>query len=978
MQPWRLALLGSSRFPRELSEFEIGQFFLLSPAEQSAVKTRRGELNRLGAAIHLGFIKMTGCTLSNVDHIPTAVLRFLRDTMALPSPNIASLRALYRRSNTLFEHQGWAAKFLGFEPYNDRRERWLLRHLRNEAREALTVPALIDSSKRWLFERRILIPAGRTLRTLASRVYREAEAEFAASIRQRIPGAVLEHWLQALFAETEESPGEILIEWLKTPPKRATVRTLSTELAKLNTLKALEVHSYPIESLPLKCQQGYARRMRWSRPGRFRARKEPRRTLELVCFLRMRLLELSDGVLALADLDILKIRRRAHAKTAAAETTHWKQWRRAWRPVRAILEDPTLSDQEVRQRLLALVPADPGQFPSRAAALRHQLAEQYKESRAVLKKLLTLDFEAAEPHPIHAALKSLHHIYEQGLRALPAETDIDFAPPWGNLLRDPDRERALHAFEAAVLLNLRKALRNGSIWLGHSLSYRRRDELLIARDHWTETRREHYARLGLPEQPTSYLRPLLANLEVGLAGLAEAARQGVVRIDAEGLHLDALEAEPEHPLLAATRQAIERELGAVQFSEVMVAIDSQTHFSWALLGRPPHSEDELSLLYGAVLAHGTELNAGEVALMIPGLTEARVAEAMPFLEDPARLRMANNAVLDYLLRHPITRIWGEGTWVSSDAMSLEASRHLWNARVDPKRRTYSIGLYTHVLDRWGVIYDQPIVLKQRQAGAAIEGMIRQSAAEEAERLAVDTHGYSDFAMAVAKMLGFDLCPRLKNLRDRRLHVPRDMNVPPELETITRADVSLKGIEAGWDELVRVVASIQTGWTSAPLALERFGSASRADPVQKAGTALGQLTRTLFLCDYATLALFRRELLRILDHGELVHTLQRAIHFGSIAAARGGRREELIAISGSLALLTNIVLAWATQRIQMLLDQWKQQGDAKADPDLLRHTSPVHYRGINFRGEFHFPFVQYRERLLPHGVTRTPVKQAHRN
>lgn len=223
-----------------------------------------------------------------------------------------------------------------------------------------------------------------------------------------------------------------------------------------------------------------------------------------------------------------------------------------------------------------------------------------------------------------------------------------------------------------------------------------------------------------------------------------------------------------------------------------------------------------------------------------------------------------------------------------------------------------------------------------------------------------------------------LCPRLKNLRDRRLHVPRDMNVPPELETITRADVSLKGIEAGWDELVDVVASIQTGWTSAPLALERFGSAFRADTVQKAGTALGQLTRTLFLCDSATLALFRRELLRILDHGELVYTLQRTIHFGSVAAARGGRREELIAISGSLALLTNIVLAWATQRIQMLLAQWKQQGDAKADPDLLRHTSPVHYRGINFRGEFHFPFVQYRERLLPHGVTRTPVKQAHRN
>jgi len=28
-------------------------------------------------------------------------------------------------------------------------------------------------------------------------------------------------------------------------------------------------------------------------------------------------------------------------------------------------------------------------------------------------------------------------------------------------------------------------------------------------------------------------------------------------------------------------------------------------------------------------------------------------------------------------------MWGEGTLASSDAMSLEASRYLWNARVDP-------------------------------------------------------------------------------------------------------------------------------------------------------------------------------------------------------------------------------------------------------------------------------------------------------
>ncbi|GAB7549944.1 hypothetical protein CS8_096570 [Cupriavidus sp. 8B] len=40
----------------------------------------------------------------------------------------------------------------------------------------------------------------------------------------------------------------------------------------------------------------------------------------------------------------------------------------------------------------------------------------------------------------------------------------------------------------------------------------------------------------------------------------------------------------------------------------------------------------------------------------------------------------------------------------------------------------------------GVFYDQPILLNARQAGAAIEGVIRQGSSEAVAQLAVDMHG----------------------------------------------------------------------------------------------------------------------------------------------------------------------------------------------------------------------------------------------
>ena len=46
--------------------------------------------------------------------------------------------------------------------------------------------------------------------------------------------------------------------------------------------------------------------------------------------------------------------------------------------------------------------------------------------------------------------------------------------------------------------------------------------------------------------------------------------------------------------------------------------------------------------------------------------------------------------------------------------------------------------------------------------------MRQEAIETSQ-LAVDTHGYADFAMALARPLGFDLCPRLKELKRSHLY-----------------------------------------------------------------------------------------------------------------------------------------------------------------------------------------------------------------
>jgi TnpA family transposase len=291
------------------------------------------------------------------------------------------------------------------------------------------------------------------------------------------------------------------------------------------------------------------------------------------------------------------------------------------------------------------------------------------------------------------------------------------------------------------------------------------------------------------------------------------------------------------------------------------------------------------------------------------------------------------------------------------------SKQIWNARVDPKRRTHGVGTYTTVLDQWGIPYDQPLPLLQRQAGAAIEGVIRQRIVP-ISRLAVDTHGYTDLAQGLAKLLGFDLCPRQHDMREQWLHVPRAWPEIPELEPILKRDVDLNDIHAEYDELLRVAASIDEGYSSATYLLERLGSAARGSRLHHAGSQLGQLWRTVYLCDYCAQSAFRRTINRLLVRGESVHQLQRAIHYGPIRADRGRRREELSLISGALTLLTNAVIAYNTWKLNEVIEARRLTGRALPPDEILAHIAPVSFGHINFRGIYRFPLERYVDRLVP--------------
>lgn len=102
---------------------------------------------------------------------------------------------------------------------------------------------------------------------------------------------------------------------------------------------------------------------------------------------------------------------------------------------------------------------------------------------------------------------------------------------------------------------------------------------------------------------------------------------------------------------------------------------------------------------------------------------------------------------------------------------------------------------------------------------------------------------------------------------------------------------------------------------------------------------------------------------MLNRGEAVNALKRAIYSGRVAPMQARRSDDMQAVADALSLLANIAMAWNTLQMQALLDHWPRRHHL-VPSELIGRIAPTRLEGINLRGVFRFPVERYAERLLP--------------
>jgi hypothetical protein len=209
-----------------------------------------------------------------------------------------------------------------------------------------------------------------------------------------------------------------------------------------------------------------------------------------------------------------------------------------------------------RQCLAELVTLNEQRRPrSKSQIARERLIEGIRPVRGLLRDLVRQPWQASDEPPVIEAITVLRDFYERQTFVLPDGRCPDLGSVWRDAIAGLDRERAFRALEVGVLLGLRRALRNGSVWIAHGLNFCSRKQLFIPEERWAIEARRHYTRLSLPPTARQFLAPVLSRLTSGLQAVAAAANSGKLSID-DDLHLKALEAEDEDPEVVKLRAAL--------------------------------------------------------------------------------------------------------------------------------------------------------------------------------------------------------------------------------------------------------------------------------------------------------------------------------------------------------------------------------------------------------------------------------------
>ena len=942
---------------------EFIRCYSLSEADISVIKQRRGDANRIGFAIQLCYMRYPGITLVPNEYPDSDLLNFTSQQLGITqdSWNDYSFREKTRREHILELQQ-----LFGYTSFS---------HLNHEQYVNYLTTLAIDTDKgiivaeqliNYLRSQRILLPAINAIEQICAEAINQANK----TIYSRLTDDLSQNHLEKLDELLQIRNGLNLthLGWLRQSPLKPNSRHMLSHIDRLQYC------------LDINLPDGIERRIHQNRllkiareGGQMQAadlaKFEPkRRYATLVALVSESKATIIDEIIDLHDRIIGKIFNKAKNKHQQVFSASGKSINEKvelyTRIGKALIQakqqniDPfdaieniiswEAFTQSVDDAESLVQPNDFDFLP--------RINDSYQTIRRYAPAMLDiLPLQAtSSSNSLMQAIELLRAMNATDSRKLPDNLPTKFIKKrWHKLIHTDDGVDVRY-YELCVLCELKNALRSGDIWVQGSRQFKAFDDYLITK---AEFQKIPQGELPVAINPDylSYHNQRLALLAEQLKTtnkLAKADNLPDATITSSGLKITPLDAVlPELAQTLITQVA--SMLPHIKITELLLEVDEWTGFSdeFIHLKRESSIQDK-HLLLTAILSDGINLGLKKMAESCPSTTHSKLSWLQAWYIRDETYTAALAVLTNAQLNQPFAQYWGDGKTSSSDGQRFRAGgRGQSTGHINPKYGSEPGRLiYTHVSDQYSPFHSKLVNVGIRESTYVLDGLLYHESDLKVEEHYTDTAGFTDHVFALMHLLGFKFAPRIRDLGDTKLFIPKGDNPYQALKPMLGGTINIQLIEEHWSDILRLATSIKQGTVTASLILRKLGSYPRQNGLALALREVGRIERTLFILDWLQHKELRRRVQAGLNKGEARNALARAVFFNRLGEIRDRSFEQQRYRASGLNLLTAAIVLWNTVYIERAVNALREQGQ-EIDDDHLQYLSPLGWEHINLTGDY---------------------------
>jgi len=961
------------RLKPDFTEQELLAIYSPTPAELKYVNAQyRQASQRLFLLIQLKLLQRLGYFVT-ISAVPKAIIEHICSRAQVRVPSMDAI-ARYDHAGTRHRHQARLREYVKIKQMDRTAEDWLQDQALQAAQTKQELPDIINVLIEELIQRRYELPGF----TYLFRLARASRATVNDRIYKAVAGTLSSDIIARLDNILQPAPARSIWDSLKREPKQPSVREVTDFLQHIDAMIGLAEGLPNTDDIAATKREQLVLEARALDLAEMRALKPLKRYTLAILLIQIQLQKAMDDV---ADIFIKTMRSLHNAATERLRQYHLQQSDQVerligqFREVLTVFNETGTSDQRVARVENSL----DGEIESWINECDEHMAYAgnnyypfmlvgYAGKRSLLFKCLealnlrsssqdeTLLRNVALIQKFRSSHREQLSIAETGLDILA----LDWLPEkWRHLIfgkRQSTAPTHFHRkyFELAVLSEVMDELKSGDLYVEHSGDFDDYRNHLVS---WEEYEKEIDAfgeLVGLPTDPAEFVAKVKQDLQTLTKEVdARFPENGHVDIDGTGIVIRRGERPKPSPELQVIDELIREQMKDASILDVLTEtekwLDLHKLFG-PLSGFEAKVDEPRKRFITTLFCYGCNLGPTQTARSVKGLSRKQVAWLNLKHVTEQRLDKAIVKVINAYNRFALPRYWGSGKSASADGTK-------WNLYEENLLSEYHIryggygGIgYYHVSDKYIALFSHFIPCGVYEAVYILDGLINNQSDIQPDTLHGDTQAQSTPVFGLAYLLGINLMPRIRNIKDLLFYRADRTEHYAHIDRLFRGSIDWELIARHLKDMLRVVISIKAGKIAPSTILRRLGTASRKNRLYYAFRELGRAIRTQYLLKYINDAELRKTVNAATNKSEEFNDFVKWLFFGGDGIIAENIRHEQKKVIKYNHLVANMIILHNVHQMTRILKSLQAKGDQLTE-EILRGTAPYRREHINRFGEY---------------------------